>query len=289
MAELSPVGSLNSRNSRRPSTASAIAAAMADVQNVDDREDEAVLEASGNEFKESWFNFLTTKGTVVNNIFLPASLFTLWGVLWTCVFMLTDFRALFPNSQALISIISFVVALILGYRTNAAYDRYWEARKVWGSLVTHSRNLARSIWCSTTVTTAQQEIERLGCINLILAYAVSLKHMLRDELGFNYTDLAHLLVHVPKFRPGARNMPKDNIPMEIVMLLTEYVRNAEETKIIEATPKALMNGSIGGMIECMANFERIRNTPIPLAYAIHLKHILVLFLLALPFQLPQVL
>ncbi|KAJ3389567.1 hypothetical protein HDU80_011469, partial [Chytriomyces hyalinus] len=59
--------------------------------------------------------------------------------------------------------------------------------------------------------------------------------------------------------------------------------------ILEATPKSIMNGCIGGMIECMTNFERIRNTPIPLAYAIHLKHILVLFLLALPFQISQVL
>ncbi|KAI9340549.1 Bestrophin/UPF0187 [Obelidium mucronatum] len=182
-----------------------------------------------------------------------------------------------------------IVALILGYRTNSAYDRYWEARKVWSMLVTHSRNLARAIWCSTnTQGNKQFEIEKLGTINLILAYAVATKHYLRDEVGHNYTDLAHLLIHVPKFRPGNKN-PTGNIPLEIALLLTEYVRNAETDKIIEATPKTVMNNCIAGMLECLTNFERIRNTPIPLAYAIHLKHILVLFLLAIPFQIPQVL
>ncbi|KAI8842220.1 Bestrophin, RFP-TM, chloride channel-domain-containing protein [Chytriomyces cf. hyalinus JEL632] len=287
MATLSPT--TTTTRERRLSSASAIAGAMTNVINTDGYERDEVFTASGNEFQQSWFNFITTKGTVLNNILVPGFLFTVWGATWTVIYMLTSFRVLFPNSQALISIISFVVALILGYRTNSAYDRYWEARKVWGTLVTHSRNLARAFWCSTSASTPQQEIERLGAINLIMAYSVALKHSLRDEQGFHFTDLAHLLVHVPKFRPGARNPPKENIPMEIILLLTEYVRNAEEAKILEATPKSVMNGCIGGMIECMTNFERIRNTPIPLAYAIHLKHILVLFLLALPFQISQVL
>ncbi|KAI8607116.1 Bestrophin, RFP-TM, chloride channel-domain-containing protein, partial [Chytriomyces sp. MP71] len=135
----------------------------------------------------------------------------------------------------------------------------------------------------------QFERERLGAINLILAFSVSTKHLLRDEVGHNYTDLAHLLVHVPKFQPGTKNRNSDSIPIDIVVLLTEYVRCAEENAVIDGTTRALLLSYIAGLIESLTNFERIRNTPIPLAYAIHLKHILVLFLLSLPFQLPQVL
>ncbi|KAJ3067193.1 hypothetical protein HDU98_009608 [Podochytrium sp. JEL0797] len=273
----------------RPSTASDLLARMSDVESVENKETKESTERTGNEFNESWFSFITVKGSVLGNIVVPGVIFTIWGVIWTSVYMETNFKVLFPNSQALISIISFVVALILGYRTNAAYDRYWEARKVWSTLVTHSRNLSRAIWCSTnTQGNSQYEIERLGAINLVLAYAVATKHYLRDEVGHNYSDLAHLLIHVPKFRPG-NPVPAGNIPLEIALLLTEYVRNAERDKIIEATPKTVMNGCIAGMLECLTNFERIRNTPIPLAYAIHLKHILVLFLSAIPFQIPQVL
>ncbi|KAJ3204691.1 hypothetical protein HDU82_005657 [Entophlyctis luteolus] len=248
-------------------------------------------EQEGNEFSESWFNFLTLRGSVLSNVFLPAVFFSLWGAAWTCVYMLSGWLTLFPNSQALITVISFVLALILGYRTNAAYDRYWEARKVWSTLVSHSRNLSRAIWCSTNTQGNQQnEAEKLGAINLILAFAVSTKHYLRDQLGHQHEDLAHLLMHVPKFRPGSSlDSTTVNIPVEIAMLLTEYVRVAEEKKIIEATPKTIMNNCIAGLLECLSNFERIRNTPIPLAYSIHLKHILTLFMLALPFQLPQIL
>ncbi|KAJ3071077.1 hypothetical protein HDU98_005861 [Podochytrium sp. JEL0797] len=275
---------------RKPTSASDLLGRLSDVEDVTYRESTEIHENSGNEFSESWFGFLAVKGSVLGTIFVPALVFTLWGVIWTCVFMLTGFHTLFPNSQALISITSFVVALILGYRTNSAYDRYWEARKVWSTLVSHSRNLSRSIWCSTATNgNTQFEIEKRGAINLILAFAVSTKHYLRDEVGHNYTDLAHLLVHIPKFRPGNPLPPPTNLPLEISLLLTEYVRNAELDKIIENTPKTVMNNCIMGMLECVTHFERIRNTPIPLAYAIHLKHILVLFLLAIPFQVPQIL
>ncbi|KAJ3204495.1 hypothetical protein HDU82_005793 [Entophlyctis luteolus] len=208
-------------------------------------------EQEGNEFSESWFDFLTLRGSVLSNVFLPAAFFSLWGAGWTCVYMLSGWLTLFPNSQALITVISFgklpgqsfafrldssfdsarlVLALILGYRTNAAYDRYWEARKVWSTLVSHSRNLSRAIWCSTnTQGDKQNDVEKLGAINLVLAFSVSTKHYLRDQPGHQHDDLAQLLVHVPKFSPGSSlDSTAINIPVEIVMLLTEYVRVAEE-------------------------------------------------------------
>ncbi|KAJ3123434.1 Histone-Lysine N-Methyltransferase ash1l [Physocladia obscura] len=285
-----------SRLSAASTTASALVGRLGDVRSTGGLEQPDVPGNTEqaeltNRFRESWLDFLTLRGSVINNIYLPAALFSLWGAVWTAVYLKSGWTVLFPNSQALITVISFVLALILGYRTNAAYDRYWEARKVWSTLVTHSRNLARAIWCSTnTQSNKQFETEKLGAINLILAFAVSTKHYLRDEYGHNYTDLAHLLIHIPKFRPGSgQDTEKINIPVEISLLLTEYVRNAETNKIIDATPKTVMNTCIAGMLECLSNFERIRNTPIPLAYAVHLKHILVLFLLAIPFQIPQVL
>ncbi|KAJ3191128.1 hypothetical protein HDU82_003716, partial [Entophlyctis luteolus] len=76
--------------------------------------------------------------------------------------------------------------------------------------------------CSTdTQGNKQNEAEKLGAINLILAFSVSTKHYLRDQPGHQHEDLAHLLVHVPKFRPGSSFESKNvNIPVEIAMLLT---------------------------------------------------------------------
>ncbi|KAI9340548.1 Bestrophin, RFP-TM, chloride channel-domain-containing protein [Obelidium mucronatum] len=280
----------NSNNNKSPvrshrlSNASSLLERMTDIQEVVDQEVDSEPIVT-NTYKESWFDFITAHNTVFRKVLAPATVFTVWGAIWTVVYMLTSWRTLYPNSQALISVISFVVALILGYRTNTAYDRFWEARRGWGSLVTHSRNLARAIWCSSDAKgNAQYELERAGAINLILAYAVATKHLLRDEVGHNYTDLAHLLIHVPKFRPGSHNQSADSVPVDIILLLTDYTRVAEENGVIDGTTKTLMNGSIGGLIECLTNFERIRNTPIPLAYAIHLKHILCLYLISLPFQ-----
>ncbi|KAJ3015355.1 UNVERIFIED_CONTAM: hypothetical protein HDU68_012766 [Siphonaria sp. JEL0065] len=214
--------------SHRRSNASSLLERMSDVEDIVEQEIDSEPIVT-NDYKESWFDFITAHNTVFRKVLAPALFFTLWGAVWTVVYMLTNWRVLYPNSQALISIISFVVALILGYRTNSAYDRFWEARRVWGTLVSHSRNLARALWCSSdTKGNEQFELERAGAVSLILAYAVATKHLLRDEVGHNYTDLAHLLIHVPKFHPGSHNKPKDSVPVDIILLLTDYTRVAEE-------------------------------------------------------------
>ncbi|KAJ3311533.1 hypothetical protein HDU76_003100 [Blyttiomyces sp. JEL0837] len=134
----------------------------------------------------------------------------------------------------------------------------------------------------------QNEIEKRGAINLSVAFAIAVKHFLREERTHKFTDIAHLLIHVPRYHPDLDYACK-NLPIDITLLLTDYCRRVRSLDLIDVQTQNAMNTALLGMLECLTSFETIRNTPIPLAYSIHLKHILIIFLLSLPFQIINVL
>lgn len=114
--------------------------------------------------------------------------YTLWGVLWTCLFILGNIKTLSVN-PIVITILGVVMGLLLVFRTNTAYDRFWEARRLWGTLNTHTRNLSRFFWIAVKEKTPSDRLEKIGAINLLHAFAVAVKRHLRYEQGPNYPDI----------------------------------------------------------------------------------------------------
>ena len=103
-----------------------------------------------------------------------------------------------------------MVGLALSFRSTTAYERYADGRKSWTLLSVHSRNLARYIWVHIDERTANSEAQekedllaKVTAINLILAFAVSLKHRLRFEPYAHYPDLACLVAHLDTFAKNA--------------------------------------------------------------------------------------
>ncbi|KAI9204399.1 Bestrophin, RFP-TM, chloride channel-domain-containing protein [Polychytrium aggregatum] len=142
-----------------------------------------------------WFSI---DGSVVTQIAIPVVLLTLWTALWCCFFIITRTRGL-PAS--LIPILSVVVGLLLVFRTNAAYDRYYEGRRLWASMTVVLRNLARTVWISCPEPTVKEQHEKAIAFNLIKAFPVAVKHHLRAEHGIDGTaeKLAGLLPPLPEF------------------------------------------------------------------------------------------
>lgn len=97
--------------------------------------------------------------------------------------------------------LSVVLGLLLGFRANTSYARYYEGRQLWQDLQSNTRNLARLIWCAIPERTQNDHLEKMRCMKLLLAFAVSTKHYLRRELGIDYYDLDYLLP--PNWIPAA--------------------------------------------------------------------------------------
>jgi putative membrane protein len=170
------------------------------------------------------FDIFRIHGSVIPTIMLPATLVTSWAVLWVSLFKLS------PNQfkdigipPLLITLLSIVIGLLLVFRTNTAYDRYWEARKLWGTIFTHTRNLSRFFWITVKSSDKKELEEKYAALNLLMAYSISVKHYLRNEAGYHYEDLHNLLIHLPDFEPGVDHSKVNNLPMEISLHISSYI------------------------------------------------------------------
>lgn len=115
----------------------------------------------------------------------------------------------------LLTVLGFVVGLALSFRSTTAYERYSDGRKAWATLSVQSRNLARYIWVHVDER-PELEFERddllakITAINMILAFAVSLKHKLRFEPYAHYDDIASLVGHLDTFAKEAYTPEADS-------------------------------------------------------------------------------
>ncbi|KNC97920.1 uncharacterized protein SPPG_06910 [Spizellomyces punctatus DAOM BR117] len=234
-------------------------------------------------------NLFRLSGSVIPKVFFPAILITAWGAIWTVFFMVDEvnfLKGFLPKSTLLITIVSLVMGLLLVFRNNTAYERYWEGRRLWGTLETQVRNMSRFIWIGVSAKNAQDALEKRGAMNLLVAYMHATKHYLRNELGLHYDDIYPFISHLPEFAMDNQNQPDiKNLPLEISFQLGGYIMKAKEHGQIDVSQLGCMTNSLNAMIECFTGFERIRNTPLPFAYSIHLKQTLIVYLLSLPFQL----
>ncbi len=227
--------------------------------------------------KRPWFKTaLQFRGSVIPSI-LPRVL--LCGGFGVFISFLHFLR--FPVSLPILSSIvpSIVLGLLLVFRTNTAYERFWEGRKFWGSVVNNVRNLARQIWVAINEKDQDDFIQKKSALRLLVAFAVAMKLHLRQE-SVN-SELEPLMS--PSQYQKLKSM--NNPPIEVAFWIGDYLNKQYDRNCIDVYQLTAMNQLLDSLIDCLGGCERILRTPIPLAYAIHLKQLLLLYSLALPFQM----
>jgi ion channel-forming bestrophin family protein len=223
---------------------------------------------------------LRLRGSVIPAVFPRTMLCGIFGV------FISGLHALgMPvNLPILASVIpNVVLGLMLVFRTNTAYERFWEGRKLWGGLNNAERNLARQIWAIVPATDHQQRQRKIEALDLLVAFAVAMKlHLRRESVN---EELAALM---PRSRFDNLKM-MNNPPLEIAFWIEDYLqeqygsdRNTEQRLNIHQLTS--MQNLLNLMVDSLGGCERILKTPIPLAYAIHLKQLLLIYCLTLPFQ-----
>jgi putative membrane protein len=221
------------------------------------------------------FNF---RGSVIPKILFPTIIGLLWATFWTYFYITYDHNAI-ALSPILITILNGIVGMLLVFRTNTAYDRYWEARKLWGNTFSNIRILTR-YYISNTKTS--EELPRKNGIKLLYAFSVSLKHHLRMEYGLDYNDLRGLI----EFDESFDKSPNiGNVPLEVIFHLSKFISDQFKLGLVDVGIMNQMFTCLNNLTNILSDCERIRDSPVPVAYSIHLKQILVLYLLLLPFQL----
>ncbi|HEY0046203.1 MAG TPA: bestrophin family ion channel [Flavobacterium sp.] len=171
------------------------------------------------------------------------------------------------NITVLHGMLGFVISLLLVFRTNTAYDRWWEGRKLWGSLVNNSRNLALKL--SAMV---DDEIDRKYLRDLIAQFAVVLHRHLNAEATAHQLDEEYETI-----LDDIRHKPN-----QVAKLLFEKVNSLYLTKKISGDQLILLNQELLSFTEICGACERIKNTPIPYSYSAFLKKFIFFYVMSLP-------
>jgi ion channel-forming bestrophin family protein len=173
---------------------------------------------------------------------------------------------------------SIVLGLLLVFRTNTAYERFWEGRKAWGSVVNNIRNLSRLIWVAIDETDPIHRQEKEQALKLLVAFAVATKLHLRSQPASGY--LADLVSELQFIKLQTATNP----PLEVVFWISDYLQAKHEQLQISLYQMNELQALLNNLVEMLGTCERILRTPMPLAYAIHLKQLLFLYCLLLPLQ-----
>ncbi len=172
-----------------------------------------------------------------------------------------------------------IMGLILVFRVNAGYDRWWEARKLWGNIVNQSRNLT-IILVNYTHPDAQSWLVKMT--NLISALPYLMKDNLRNQTQLEYLD--HLL--------GMENRQQIQEAMHRPMILASMI--AHELQIarnhhgLDSFAFLRAQEQIGHLIDAQGACERILKTPMPFVMAVKSRRFILFFLVMLPFALANV-
>ena len=176
------------------------------------------------------------------------------------------------NISIMHSLLGFVISMLLVFRTNTAYDRWWEGRKQWGSLTNSSRNLSLKI---SALIGTEHEAERAFYKVMISNYAFSLKNHLRGKYlsdEFEESSLA---------KKSMLNI-QDHIHNQIAAALFAKTIELQKKGIIIPENVLLLNSELESFTDICGACERIKNTPIPLSYSSFIKKFIFTYCLTLP-------
>lgn len=226
--------------------------------------------------KRSWFRFaFQIRGSVIPAILGRTLLCGVFGGLVSVLHHL----GLPVSLPVLASVIpNIVLGLMLVFRTNTAYERFWEGRKLWGSIINTTRNLARQIWVVVLEEDRQDRVEKIAILHLLVAFAVATKLHLRQA---PVNDELQSLLSLPQYN---KLKTMNNPPLEIAFWIQDYLQKQCYRKCLGDYQLITLQDLLNKLVDYLGGCERILKTPIPLAYAIHLKQLLLIYCLTLPFQ-----
>lgn len=181
------------------------------------------------------------------------------------------------------SIIGLALSIFLGFRNSAAYDRYWEARKLWGTLIHRSRSLARQVQSlfQADEPAKATDLADVRCILIRrnIAFAHALRHQLRNSDAS--TEVAAWLSPDEARHFAASRLGTDYLLRRMGADVGSCVRSGK----LDARLAAELDKTLSSMAEVAAGCERIKSTPIPFAYTLLLHRTASLFCFLLPFGL----
>ncbi|WP_310555403.1 bestrophin family ion channel [Flavobacterium sp.] len=188
------------------------------------------------------------------------------GFLEIEVFKLTETSHI-KNITIMHSMLGFVISLLLVFRTNTAYDRWWEGRKLWGALVNNSRNLALKL---SSILVEKEDKIFFRKIIPYYAYAMDL-HLKNQNVSQELFEEFNIAIESKKHKPN-----------QVVKLLLKKINELHLSNKISGEQLIFLNPELSSFTDICGACERIKNTPIPYSYSVFLKKFIFFYIMTLP-------
>lgn len=190
------------------------------------------------------------------------------------VYLVQDYLKLdIVSTIAVHSLLGIVLGLFLVFRTDSAYDRWWEGRKIWGNLVNDSRDLAFKL---NSFLPAQDNGNRKFYSTMIPNFVWALKEHLRTVPEHQELDLLSQENNL-KYQDAV------NKPNFVLNQLFTHINQLKVDSLIDGFQFQVLEKSVSGMVDSLGACERILNTPIPYSYSMFMKKFVIFYLITLPF------
>ncbi len=174
------------------------------------------------------------------------------------------------NVSIMHGLLGFAISILLVFRTNTAYERWWEGRKLWGSLVNNSRNLATKL-----SVLLNDPSERTWFAQVIGMFAIELKvHLMRRETRLVLDERAH-----PELPALDR---QKHVPNQVAASLMGRLTELQRQGTLSEHQLLFLNGEVSSFLDICGACERIKNTPIPYSYTAFIKKFIVAYVVTLP-------
>ncbi|MDB5936279.1 MAG: bestrophin [Massilia sp.] len=176
------------------------------------------------------------------------------------------------------------IAIFLGFRNNAAYDRFWEGRKLWGELVHRSRSLSRQCLSLLDYPAPADAASGLGDARVRMVYrAIAYTQALRDLLRRQQSAPGLQALLLPEEFAGMEQSASK--PDFLMLKMGMDLRQCMKEGRIEPCLAASIDATLSAMTAAATSCERIRNTPIPFSYTLLLRRTAYVYCYLLPFGL----
>jgi len=222
--------------------------------------------------------FFALRGSIIPKIYPQLLLVTILSTIITII------QHWVPDSFpyygiATFTLLGIALSLFLGFRNNASYQRWWEARGLWGQLVYDSRSLTRQLlsFVDDKGETGQQ-VQR-NMIYLTIAFAHAVRHRLRGTEPWQDIERFVDPIHHASMRQ-ARNLPD-----HLMRLLGKQLGEIRQQGLTSEQMTQNMDERLTSMTIVLAACERIHNTPLPFAYMLLVHRTTYLYCIMLPFGL----
>lgn len=183
-----------------------------------------------------------------------------------------------------LAILGTALSILLGFRNNNAYDRWWEARQLWGRLVNNSRNLNARMLSLTGTYWNQGDLQELKALQKSIiyrhiAFVHALKHHLREQEPWE--SLQPFLSELDLRRLQGQH----NVPNAILLQQQLALRQVVEQGYTDSFYHVQLDNQMAEFYDIQGGCERIKNTVFPRQYTLYTQWAVRTFLFLLPISM----